>query len=151
MNAQTTNPGELIYEADIHFTDMVEYGVGMEAIASGQIPLEGARFDQAFEGELHGPRLRGRIVGTDYLYVRADGHFQLHLHAQVITDDGANISFSSTGVSLQIEGERASQLRASVSLFTSLERYKWLNHLQLWVVGTLDPIEGKAFVRAYAA
>lgn len=152
MNTQTITAGELVYEADIQFTEMVEYGVSMEAISSGKIPLplEGARFDQVFDGELHGPKLSGKISGTDHLYVRADGLFQLHLHARVTTEDGVNISFSSEGVSLHIEGEKATQLRATVSLFTSSETYKWLNILQLWALGTLDPIKGKAFVRAYA-
>ena len=152
MNAKTITAGELVYEADIQFTEMVEYGVSMEAISSGKIPLplEGARFDQVFDGELHGPKLSGKISGTDHLHVRADGLFQLHLHARVTTEDGVNISFSSEGVSLQIEGEKAVQLRAAISLFTSSETYKWLNHLQLWALGTLDPIKGKAFVRAYA-
>jgi len=152
MNAKTITAGELVYEADIQFTEMVEYGVSMDAISSGKIPLplEGARFDQVFEGVLHGPKLSGKISGTDHLHVRADGLFQLHLHARVTTEDGVNISFSSEGVSLQIEGEKAVQLRAAISLFTSSETYKWLNHLQLWALGTLDPIKGKAFVRAYA-
>ena len=152
MNTKTITAGELVYEADIQFTEMVEYGVSMEAISSGKIPLplEGARFDQVFEGVLHGPKLSGKISGTDHLYVRADGLYQLHLHARVTTEDGVNISFSSEGVSLQIEGEKTTQLRAAISLFTSAETYKWLNHLQLWAVGTLDPIKGKAFVRAYA-
>jgi hypothetical protein len=152
MDTQTITAGELIYEADIQFTKTVEYGVSMDAITSGQmpLPLEGARFDQVFQGELHGPKLSGRMSGTDHLYVRADGLFQLHLHARVTTEDGVNIAFSSEGVSLQIEGEQAVQLRAAVSLFTSAETYKWLNRLQLWALGTLDPVKGKAFVRAYA-
>jgi hypothetical protein len=152
MNAKTITAGELVYEADIQFTEMVEYGVSMDAISSGEIPLplEGARFDQVFKGQLYGPKLSGKIFGTDHLYVRADGRFQLHLHARVTTEDGVNISFSSEGVSLQIEGETATQLRAAISLFTSSETYKWLNHLQLWALGTLDPIKGTAFVRAYA-
>jgi hypothetical protein len=152
MNTQTITTGELVYEADIQFTEMVEYGVSMEAISSGEIPipLEGARFDQVFEGELHGPKLSGKISGTDHLSVRADGLFRLHLHARVTTEDGVNIFFSSEGVSLQIEGGPTTQLRATISLFTSSEAYKWLNYLQLWALGTLDPIKGKAFVRAYA-
>jgi hypothetical protein len=143
---------ELIYEAEIHFTGIVDYGVSMETLSSGKVavPLAGARFDQTFEGNLHGPKLSGKISGTDYLYVRADGLFQLHLHAQVTTKDGTNISMSSEGVSLQIEGERLTQLRAAVSLFTASETYSWLNQLRLWAVGTLDPIRGKAFIRAFA-
>jgi hypothetical protein len=152
VNNQTITTGELVYEADIQFTEMVEYGVSMEAISLGKIPfpLEGARFDQVFEGKLHGPKLIGKISGMDHLYVRADGLFQLHLHARVTTEDGVNISLSSQGVSLQIEGEKTTQLRAAVSLFTSSESYKWLNHLQLWALGTMDPILGEAFIRAYA-
>jgi hypothetical protein len=143
---------ELIYEAEIHFTGIVDYGVSMEAVSSGMVavPLAGARFDQTFEGVLHGPKLSGKISGTDYLNVRADGLFQLHLHARVTTEDGANISLSSEGVSIQIEGETLTQLRSAVSLFTSSETYSWLNQLRLWAVGTFDPIKGEALVRAYA-
>ena len=152
MKSQTMPDGELIYEADIQFTQMVEFGVSMKAITSGtiHIPLEGARFDQVFHGELHGPKLRGEISGTDNLYIRADGLFQLHLHARVTTDDGANIAFSSEGVSLQFEGEKEARLRAAVSLFTAAEAYSWVNKLQLWALGTFDPENGRARVRAYA-
>jgi hypothetical protein len=144
--------GELIYKAEIQFTQTIEYGVSMEDLSFGKArpPLEGARFDQAFEGELLGPRLRGRISGIDHLYVRADGLFQLHLHARVTTEDGANIAFSSKGVSRQIKGEKEAQLRAAVSLFSSCEGYKWLNELQLWALGTLDPVMGRAVLKAYS-
>jgi hypothetical protein len=75
MNSQTISAGELIYEAEIQITGLVEYGVSMEALSSGEIapPPEGARFDQPFNGSIQGPKLSGRISGTDYLYVRADG------------------------------------------------------------------------------
>ena len=92
MALEAITAGDLIYEADIQFTGMVEFGVSMEALSSGKapLPLEGARFDQTFQGDLHGPKLRGKISGTDHLHVRADGLFQLHLHARVTTEDGAN-------------------------------------------------------------
>lgn len=143
---------ELMYDAQIQFTGIVEYGVSIDALSMAEIPipLAGARFDQTFEGTLAGPRLSGKIHGTDYLYVRPDGLFQLHLHAQVTTEDGANIAMSSEGVSLQIEGEKLTQLRAAVSLFTASETYSWLNQVRLWAVGTLDPARGKAVIRAYA-
>ena len=152
METYEVTDNTLIYEAEIQFTGVVDYGVRMEALTSGQaaIPLSGARFDQTFEGTLRGPKLRGRISGTDYLYVRADGLFQLHLHAQVTTDDGAQVSMASEGISMQIEGQQETQLRAAVSLFTAVEAYTWLNHLRLWAVGTLDPVRGHALVRAYA-
>jgi len=143
---------ELIYEAEINFTGTVEYGVSMEALTSRRvaIPLAGARFDQTFEGLLHGPKLRGEISGTDYLTVRADGLFQLHLHAQVTTEDGTNISMSSEGISMQIEGEQLAQIRTAVTLVTASESYDWLNQLRLWAVGTFDPVKGEALIRAYA-
>ena len=152
MEQYVLEDNTLIYEAEIQFTDVVDYGVSMEALASGQVavPLAGARFDQTLEGTLHGPRLRGKITGTDYLYVRADGVFQLHLHAQVTTEEGASISMSSEGVSMQVEGQRETHLRAAVSLFSCSETYSWLNRLRLWAVGTLDPVQGRALVRAYA-
>jgi len=152
MRTYTIKDNELIYEARIQFTGVLDYGLAMEDLTSGQvaIPLAGARFDQTFEGSLGGPRLRGQISGTDYLYVRADGLFQLHLHARVTTDDGAYISMASEGISMQIKGAHETQLRAAVSLFTSSEAYTWLNRLQLWAIGTLDPVRGTALVRAYA-
>ena len=129
MKPQAFPDGELMYEADIRFTGVFDFGLRMEALTTGKasIPPEGARFDQTFEGELQGPRLRGTIVGTDYLYIRPDGLFQLHLHARITTEDGANIAMRSEGVSHQIEGEREAQLRSTVSLFSSSEEYQWVN------------------------
>ena len=153
MPPQTLPVGELVYEAEIQFTNIVEYGVSMAAITSGKValPAEGARFDYVFQGDLRGPKLRGKITGTDYLYVRADGRFQLHIHAQIRTDDGHNISFSSDGASIQKDGTKETQLRVAVSLFTSSPAYKWLNKLHIWAVGSLDPGKGQAFVKAYTA
>jgi len=152
MNPQTIPVGELIYEAEIQFTNIVEYGVSMAALSSGKValPAEGARFDYGFQGDVQGPKVRGEIMGTDYLYVRADGQFQLHIHAQIRTDDGHNISFSSDGLSIQTDGTNETQLRAAVSLFTSSPTYQWLNKLHIWAVGSLDPEKGQAFVRAYS-
>ena len=152
MVQKTISDSELLYEAKIQFTEVIEYGVSIEALSSGKmpVPLAGARFDQTFEGNLYGPRLSGRIYGTDYLYVRADGLFQLHLHARVTTEDGVNISLSSEGVSNQVEGEHAAQLRSAVSLFTTSETYNWLNKLQVWATGTFNPVNQEALIKAYA-
>jgi hypothetical protein len=53
--------GEKIYEYDLDFTGVTDYGVSMEAILSGKekVPPQGARFDVAFEGHAKG-RLSGR-------------------------------------------------------------------------------------------
>jgi len=153
MNPQTIPVGELIYEAEIQFTSIVDYGISMAALSSRKVelPAEGVRFDYGFQGDVQGPKLRGKITGTDYLYVRADGQFQLHIHAQIRTDDGHNISFASDGLSIQTDGTNETQLRAAVSLFTSSPTYQWLNKLHIWAIGSLDPEKGQAFVRAYSA
>lgn len=152
MNSEVRLEGELIYQAEIQFTGEIEYGLSMAELFSrdGGLPAEGARFDQTFEGRLQGPRLSGTIEGTDYLYLRADGAFQLHLHARILTEDGANISMASEGVSLPVEGEDQAQLRSSVSLFTLAEPYRYLNKLRLCAVGTLDPETGEATIEAYS-
>jgi hypothetical protein len=152
MNSQTISAGELIYEAEIQITGLVEYGVSMEALSSGEIapPPEGARFDQPFNGSIQGPKLSGRISGTDYLYVRADGRFELHIHATIETDDGHNISFSTNGVSHQKGGTQETQLRATVTLFSSSPTYRWVNYLQVWALGSLDTEKGKAVIKAYS-
>ena len=140
-----------VYRANITFTGVVEYGLTMEDLTSGRkaIPLSGARFDQTFEGTLSGPVLQGTIVGTDYLMVRADGVFRLHLHGRITTADGVNISMASEGVSVQVPGESLAQLRSTVELFTNSEEYCWLNRRLLWAAGTLDAAAMVATVRAY--
>jgi hypothetical protein len=148
---QLLKGAELVYQADIQFTDEIDFGVTMQAIMSGQqaIPLAGARFDQTFTGKLSGPQLEGTMEGTDYLRVRADGRFELHLHGRVTSHDGVRIAMTSEGVSLQGEGGRG-RLRASVSLHCSDERYQWLNQLQLWALGEMDPATGQAVIAAYS-
>lgn len=143
---------ELIYKADIQFTGTVEYGVSMEGLVSGRktVPSIGARFDQSFMGTLTGPRLRGTVAGIDYLNIRADGLFQLHLHGRIITDDGVSIALSSKGISRQDEDSQLAHLRSAVTLFTADRTYDWLNQLHLWAVGTFDPVNAEAFISAYS-
>ena len=153
MKPQINGVGELLYEAEIHFTNVIEYGVNIGLISSGEapLPLEGARFDYDFQGDLHGPRLRGTVSGTDYMNVRADRCFQLHIHGQITTDDGANISLRSEGLSVQEEADKVAQLRAGITLFTSSPQYRWLNRLPVWAIGTIDLEKGEARIRAYEA
>ena len=91
--AVTIPVGEHLYEVSVKFTRVSEFGVSMEALSSGKVPPphEGARFDVAFEGNSSSPKLKGTVTGVDYLHVRADGRFQLHIHAEVTTEDGATI------------------------------------------------------------
>ena len=94
-------PGELIYEYTIQSTRATSYGVpALDALLSGaaDIPPQGARYDLAFQGPIVGPRLRGTVELTDYIHIRPDGRVQLHIHAEITTEDGKKIALYADGV-----------------------------------------------------
>ena len=67
--------GEKIYEYDLNITGVTDYGVTLDALLSGneKVPLQGARIDVAFEGDIKG-RITGKVCsGVEYLHLRADG------------------------------------------------------------------------------
>ena len=153
MEANEITVGELLYEAAVNFTDVVEYGVSLGALLAGKVavPPAGARFDISIQGSLRGPRLSGTVVGVDYLHMRADGRAQLHIHAKITTEDGQAIAFFADGVALPQQGTSVFQLRENVSFITASPGYDWLNQLQGWGLGTVDPVKGEVSVKAYAA
>jgi hypothetical protein len=153
MTSSTIAVGELIYEVTLNFAKVTEYGVSMEAIVSGQSapPPEGARIDVEFDGTVTGPELKGRVNGVDYLHVRADGRVQLHIHAEITTEDNEKIAFFGDGVAIPEEGTGLYQLRENVTLTTSSPAYSWVNLLQIWGIGTADPGKGQVNVKGYAA
>jgi hypothetical protein len=93
-------PGELIYEHAVQIKQVTEYGVAFDGLLSGAAapPPEGARFDVLSEGTVTGPKLKGTVKGVDYANVRADGRLQLHIHAEITTEDGKKIAFFADGV-----------------------------------------------------
>ena len=149
----TIQVGEMLYSLKMRITGVTEFGVSFADLIAGVIspPVEGARFDAAFEGEASGPRLNGTVSGVDYIRVRGDGRFELHLHETITTPDGVNIAAHGDGVGiLGIEGGVA-DIRVNMTLFTSSEAYKWVNPLQLWGIGTVNLKEGVIEVVAYSA
>jgi hypothetical protein len=153
MTTSTITVGEHLYEYTVRFTRVTEYGVSMEALMAGETapPPEGARFDVAFEGTSSGPKLKGEAVGVDYLHVRADGRFQLHIHAEITTEDGEKISLFADGVASPREGSSIADLRENVTLFTSSKAYSWVNNLQVWAIGTVDLAEQEVKIKGYSA
>ena len=151
--AVTIPVGEQLYEVTLKFTGATEFGVSMEALSSGKVPPppEGARFDVAFAGSLRGTKLTGTITGVDYLSVRADGRFQLHIHAAITTEDGANIALFADGVAIPREGSSVLDLKENVTLTTSASAYSWVNKLQVWGIGTVDLATQEVNVKGYAA
>ena len=153
MPPTTITVGEFLYDYTARLTKSTDYGVDMEAIAAGKMPLppEGARSDGAFEGAIEGPKLKGTFTGIDYFHVRADGRAQVHLHAEITTDDGEKISLFSEGIATPGEGAGLYQLRENASLITSSPAYSWVNHLLIWCVGSADLTSGEIKLKAYAA
>ena len=151
MSDQTQLPATLLYEYAPNITQVVEYGVSMQALMSGQAPppAEGARFDVYFEGPVTGTKLSGSVRGVDYLHMRADGRFQLHIHAEITTADGKKIALAADGVALG--GPPVLQLRENVTLTTSHPEYSWVNAIQVWAPGTVDLAKGEIRVKGYAA
>jgi hypothetical protein len=149
----TIEVGELLYEYTGKITGMTEYGVSFEALMAGTAvpPPEGARFDIPFEGASNGPKLKGKVTGVDYLRVRADGRFELHIHAEITTDDGQKISLYSDGVALPQKDSPIAGLRENVTLFTASKGYSWVNALQVWGTGTVDLAEQVIRIKGYSA
>jgi hypothetical protein len=153
MEPSTINVGEFIYETTAQFTKVTEYGISMNDLLTGEAvpPPAGARFDFSFQGNLNGPRISGTIEGIDYVHVRADGRFQLHIHAQINTEDGVNISFFAEGIAIPQEDNTTGQLRENISFITSSPDYAWLNQVQGWGQGIVDLEKNEVKVSAYAA
>jgi hypothetical protein len=149
----TIEVGELLYEYTLKVTGMTQYGVSFEALMAGKVapPPEGARFDLAFEGASRGPKLKGKVTGVDYLRIRADGRFELHIHAEITADDGQKIALHADGVALPRTGSSIADLRENVTLFTSSKDYAWVNALQVWGIGTVDLAAQVVNVTAYSA
>jgi hypothetical protein len=130
-----------------------EYGISFASLMDGSTapPPEGARFDVAFKGRSSGPKLQGTVEGVDYLHVRADGRFQLNIHARIVTDDGQAISLAADGVALPRNDRPAADLRESVTLFSSSADYAWVNPLQVWAVGEVDLVEQVVRIKGFVA
>ena len=153
MTTSNITVGELLYEVNINFTGVTEFGANMADIVSGQAapPHEGARFDVAFEGSVTGPKLEGTLKGVDYINIRADGRVELHIHGEITTNDGQKIALFADGVATPEEGSPVLQLRENATLTTSSPAYAWVNSLQAWGIGTVDTAQGQVNAKVYIA
>ena len=146
-------PGELLYEYTVQFTGVTSYGApDLGAMLSGavDVPPQGARIDVAFEGPVVGQKLRGTVKGVDYLHIRPDGRGQLHIHAEITTEDGKKIALFADGVTIFKDGPPVGDLRENATLTTSDPDYAWVNPLQIWAPGTVDLAKGEVHIRGYA-
>jgi hypothetical protein len=146
-------PGELVYEYSPRITRVVEYGASAEALLSGELspPPEGARIDLYLQGPVSGPKLNGMVTGVDYLYFRADGRADLHIHAEITAESGKKIALAVDGVAFPEEGSSVWQLRENVTLLTNHPEFSRVNTIQVWASGTVDVSDGQVRIKAYAA
>jgi hypothetical protein len=153
VTMSTIEVGEHLYTIKLNLTGMTEYGVSFSDLTSGSIspPAEGARFDAAFEGQATGAKLNGTVSGVDYMRVRGDGRMELHIHETITTTDGKNIDAQGDGVGIPRPEGGILDIRVNMTLFTSLEDYKWVNPLQVWGIGVVNLAEGTIEVSCHAA
>ena len=143
---------ELLYEAALRITGVVDYGANLQAIATGKAaaPPEGARFDVSVEGSVNGPKLKGTWHGIDYLNIRADGLPELHIHGQFDLADGGKVSMFADGVG-PVDANGIAQLRMNVTLKSNHSAYAWVNSIQVWGVGTVNLATGEIRIKGYKA
>jgi hypothetical protein len=143
--------GELIYEYSPQVTQTVEYGVSADAMFAGEPPPpEGARLDLYLEGPVRGGKLKGTVRGVDYLNFRADGRAELHIHAEIVTEDGKNVALEAGGVAVRQDGSSLMELREHVSLRTNHAELVWVNGLEIWANGVVDVASGQVHLRGFS-
>ena len=151
--SETMSIQELVYEETFQMTGETHFGIDMQSALSGAqaIPPEGVRVDVTCEGELTGPKIKGKIAGTDYVLMRGDGVSKLHVHAVITTDDGERIACYGDGIAALEPGSPVVQLRENVTLHTASAKYAWVNRLQFWATGESDLSTGIAALKGYSA
>lgn len=142
--------GEKIYEYELDVTGVTDFGVTLEAILAGDVPIppQGARVDVAFDGRATG-RLAGRVLGVDHACLRADGRIDLDIRAVVETVDGHRIALAADGVATPRAGEPVADLFENVTLSTTAADYVWVNARQVWGVGTVDFAAGTIHIEGF--
>ena len=74
----------------------------------------------------------------------------VHLHAEITTDDGTKIALAAGGVAVPEEPSSVFRLREHVKLTSSHPQLLWVNIVEIWASGTFDFTTGQVRVRAYA-
>ena len=146
--------GDLLYEAKLNITNLVEFGVGIIDATNPDftLPPAGARFDIAVAGTVSGSQIEGTYEGVDYLHIRADRRAQLHVHGVITTTNGSKISMFADGVATPDESAAGvNHLRENVILTTSVPEFEWLNAVQIWAQGTVDMNVLQIEISSYAA
>ena len=88
-------------------------------------------------GYFSGERLSGKVAeapGGDWVWQRADNSIRLDVRVVLLTDDGASIFVTYSGIG--VPGDEGLALRTTPQFETGDPRYAWLNNVQAVGVGT---------------
>ena len=94
--------------------------------------------------------MQGTFKGIDYIYFRADGRAELHIHGEITTEDGKKIALEAGGVAIPEPGSPVFQLREHVSLMSNHPELSWVNTVEAWALGVVDVSTGQVHLTAYA-
>lgn len=95
----------------------------------------------AMSGSFEGPKMKGTVAdaaGGDWVTLRADGMMLLDVRLTLMTDDGAAIYMSYSGLGRR-EADGSMIIRTVPRFETGDERYAWLNAIQAVGHGTTAP------------
>ena len=144
--------GTLVYSCSLGIDSVTEFGTSLDQVLSGEpLPASGVRLDVHVSGLVEGGLLNGHLSAIDYVYVRADGSINMHVHGRITTRDGAHLSVSIDGIMTLRPGDEILDLRENVQFFSTDERYSWLNGLQVWGEGMADMVNQKVIVKTRVA
>jgi len=142
---------EHLYDAKGQVTKTVDFGIDVRVSSETPVPPQGLRFNIDWYAELTGPKLKGKIVGTNYAYTSADGLSHVDSQGVLTTPEGDRIAVHTTGISVREKNSPLFSQHENISFFTASDRYAWVNSIQAWGNGTVDLATGKFEVKAYIA
>jgi len=152
--SETMAVQEHLYDAAAQLAEPIDFGLDLRAVMSGgkPIPAEGLRLNYNFQAELTGPKLKGKMVGTDYFLLRADGLGIVNAQAVLTTVEGDRIAYHADGITNSPpQGSTVVQVRENVTFHTANPKYSWINHVLCRVTGTIDLATGKGSMKGYTA
>ena len=140
-----------LFDEEVYLKEITEFGLSWQELLTGQLkpPVQGARFNVAFEGRIDGPYLSGIKKGVDFLLVRADGQFIIDLQAVITTPEGDTISVHEEGLLIPDKDSPTGQLKLTMRFNTASPGYSWLNEIQAWATGKVDMLNGTVRVSAF--
>ena len=149
--AESMPVAEHVYDETMQITGTTDFGIDMGSALTGAktVPPEGVRVDVDFSGELQGPRIKGKITGTDFVLIMPGGVTRLDVRAVIVTDDGARIAFYADGYAPVEKG--AARLLENVRLHTAAPAFLLVNSTQFWATGEIDLVTVKSSILGFRA